>query len=175
MVTRKFDVFDPVVITVGSFHAGTVSNVIPDEAVFGASVRSFTAATRSRLRDETLRLVRNIAQAHGVTAEAEFAEGYPVTVNAPAEARFAAGCATDLFGADRVITPVVPLTGAEDFSYVLRQVPGAFILLGACPPDADPQTAAANHSATALFDDAVLADGAALYAELALRRLAAGT
>jgi hippurate hydrolase len=173
LVTRRFDVFDPVVITVGSFHAGTASNVIPDEAVFRATVRSFSPRARSRLRDETLRLVRNIAQAHGVTADAEYAEGYPVTVNAPAEAMFAAGCAADLFGADRAITPTVPLTGAEDFSYVLRQVPGAFILLGACPPGTDLRTAAANHSATALFDDAVLADGAALYAELALRRLAA--
>jgi hippurate hydrolase len=65
------------------------------------------------------------------------------------------------------------MTGAEDFSYVLQHVPGAFISLGACPPDRDPQTAPSNHSAEAVFDDAVLADGAALYAELALRRLGA--
>ena len=62
-----------------------------------------------------------------------------------------------------------PLTGSEDFSYVLDQVPGAFIMLGACPPGADPATAPFNHSAEAVFDDAVLADGAALLAELALR------
>ncbi len=171
LVTRRFDVFDPVVITVGSFHAGTASNVIPDEAVFRATVRSFTPEARRRLRDETLRLARDIAQAHGLTAEAEYQQGYPVTVNAAAEARFAASCAADLFGARRVVAPAAPLTGAEDFSYVLGQVPGAFILLGACPADADPRTASANHSATALFDDAVLSDGAALYAELALRRL----
>jgi metal-dependent amidase/aminoacylase/carboxypeptidase family protein len=54
---------------------------------------------------------------------------------------------------------------------VLQQVPGAFIMLGACPPGADLQTAPTNHSAVAVFDDAPLADGAALYAELALRRL----
>jgi hippurate hydrolase len=66
------------------------------------------------------------------------------------------------------------MAGAEDFSYVLEQVPGAFVMLGACPPGADPATAPFNHSADAVFDDAVLADGAALYAELALRRLSAG-
>ncbi len=59
---------------------------------------------------------------------------------------------------------------------MLRQVPGAFILLGASAPEAETETAAANHSGRAYFDDGVLADGAALYAELALRRLAqAGT
>jgi hippurate hydrolase len=53
-------------------------------------------------------------------------------------------------------------------------VPGAFIFLGACPPDRDPETAPTNHSAIAMFDDSVLADGTALYAELALRRLEMG-
>ena len=56
---------------------------------------------------------------------------------------------------------------------MLEEVPGAFLMLGACTPDADPFTAPFNHSAEAVFDDAVLPDGTALYAELALRRLAA--
>jgi hippurate hydrolase len=171
MVTRRFDVFDPVVITVGSFHAGTARNVIPDEAVFHATARSYSPQSRDRLRDETLRLVRNIAQAHGLTAEARFVEGYPVTVNDPAEAAFATATAADIFGAGRAITPAQPLTGAEDFSFVLGEVPGAFVMLGACPPGTDPRTAPSNHSAAAVFDDAVLADGATFYAELALRRL----
>ena len=55
---------------------------------------------------------------------------------------------------------------------MLEEVPGAFVFLGACPPDRDPETAPTNHSALALFDDAALAEGTALYAELALRRLA---
>ena len=172
MVTRRFDVFDPVVVTVGSFHAGTARNVIPDEAAFHGTARSYSPQSRERLRDETLRLVRNIAQAHGLTAEVRFVEGYPVTVNDPAEAAFATATAADIFGAGRAVTPAQPLTGAEDFSFVLGQVPGAFIMLGACPPGTDPWTAPSNHSAAAVFDDAVLADGATLYAELALRRLA---
>jgi amidohydrolase len=175
LVTRRFDVFDPVVITVGSFHAGTVNNVIPDEATFEATARSFSPQARSRLRDETLRLVRSIAQAHGLVAEAEYAEGYPVTVNDAAEAGFAGSTIASLFGADRFVTPAQPLTGAEDFSYVLSEVPGAFVMLGASPPGADLRTAASNHSPAAFFDDAVLADGATVYAELALRRLTAST
>jgi hippurate hydrolase len=173
MVTRRFDVFDPVVVTVGSIHGGTARNVIPDEVTFLATARSYSPESRRRLRDETLRLVRNIAQGHGLAAEAEYAEGYPVTVNDAAETAFATATAADVFGAYRATTIANPLAGAEDFSFVLQQVPGAFILLGACPRGADPRTAPSNHSAVATFDDAVLADGAALYAELAVRRMAA--
>ena len=171
LVTRRFDVFDPVVITVGAFHAGTWSNIIPGEAVFQATVRSFSRQSRDRLREETLRLVRSIAEAHAVTVNARYVEGYPVTVNDPAEAAFATATAAGLFGADRSRGLANPLPGAEDFSYVLNQVPGAFVLLGACPPGTDPGTAPSNHSPAAVFDDSVLADGTALYAELALRRL----
>jgi hippurate hydrolase len=173
MVTRKFNVFDPVVVTVGSFHAGTVRNVIPDDATFYVTARSFSRESRQRLRDETVRLVTNIARAHGLTADVDFAGGYPVTVNDAAEAAFATATAAGLFGADRAVTPPEPLAGSEDFSYVLNEVPGAFVLLGACPPGTDPQTAPSNHSATAAFTDDVLPDGATLYAELAHRRLAA--
>jgi amidohydrolase len=174
LVTRRFDVFDPVVITVGSFHAGTVNNVIPDEATFEATLRSFSHQSQRRLHNETVRLVESIGQAHGLTVEAEYLDSYPVTVNDAAEAEFARSTAADLFGADRAITPAQPLTGAEDFSYVLNEVPGAFVLLGACPSGTDPLTASSNHSAGAAFDDAVIADGITLYAELALRRLEEG-
>jgi hippurate hydrolase len=173
MVTRRFDVFDPVVVTVGSFHAGTVNNVIPDEAVFHVTLRSFSDDSRSRLEEESARIVSHIAQAHGLSAEAQWVPGYPVTVNDTAEAAFAGGCIADLFGAGRATALRNPVPGAEDFSYVLQEVPGAFVFLGACPPGTDPEGAPSNHSARAMFDDCVLADGTALLTELALNRLAA--
>jgi amidohydrolase len=173
MVTRKFDVFDPVVLTIGSFHAGTTDNVIPDEARLLGSLRTFSAETRSRVMEHAVRLAEQIAAGHGLTATAGFPTGYPVTVNNDDEVSFAQRTVTELYGNGRSMAQPFPLTGAEDFSFVLEQVPGAFVMLGACPPGADPATAAYNHSADAVFDDAVLGDGAALYAELALRRLAA--
>ena len=97
-----------------------------------------------------------------------------MTVNHGDEVSFAQQTVTDLYGSNRCLTQPFPLTGAEDFSFVLEQVPGAFIMLGACQPGLDPATAAYNHSAEAVFDDTVLGDGASLLAELALRRLAAG-
>jgi amidohydrolase len=172
LVTRKFDVFDPVVITVGSFHAGTADNVIPDEAKFWATARSFSRESRGALAEMVPRLIGDIARGHGLTAEATYAGEYPVTVNDPAEAAFAGETIAAVFGGGRGETAEFPITGAEDFSFVLEQVPGAFVMLGACPPDQDPETAPTNHSAVAVFDDAALADGTALYAELALRRLA---
>jgi len=174
LVTRKFDVFDPVVITVGSFHAGTTDNVIPDEAGFLATARSYSASSRTALADLVPRLVRDIASAHGLTADAEYSAEYPVTVNDADEAAFAVQAIADAFGPGRGEMAKFPITGAEDFSFILNEVPGAFVMLGACPPDRDPEAAPTNHSAVAVFDDAALPEGTALYAELALRRLARG-
>jgi amidohydrolase len=170
--TRAFDAFDPVVITVGSFHAGTATNVIPDDARLGVTVRSFSAEARTRATAGIEALVNGIASAHGLTATFDYENGYPVTVNAAAEAEFAATTVEEVYGPGRFVWALNPMTTAEDFSFVLEEVPGAFVFLGACPPGRDPRTAPFNHAATATFDDAVLADGAALLAELAVRRLA---
>ncbi|GAA0357331.1 M20 family metallopeptidase [Actinoallomurus spadix] len=174
LTTRSFDAFDPVVITVGSFHAGTAANVIPAEARFELTIRSFSREAHTRVLEGVDRVLRGVAAAHGLDVELEQVMGYPVTVNTAAEAEFAAGVAGDLYGPERFVWGPNPLTAAEDFSYVLEEVPGAFVFLGACPPDRDPATAPFNHAPDAAFDDGVLADGAALLAELALRRLAAG-
>ncbi|MET8516582.1 M20 family metallopeptidase [Streptomyces sp. NPDC005077] len=174
MVTRRFDAFDPVVVTVGSFHAGTTHNVIPDEAVFSATIRSFSAEARARVHEEAPRLVRGIGEAHGMTVEAVVDEGYPVTVNDPAEAAYAAETARQLFGPDRYFELPNPIAGAEDFAFIGQQIPSAYLMLGACPADLDPTTAPYNHSPEALFDDSVLGDASALLAQLALGRLSSG-
>ena len=172
MVTRRFSVFDPVVLTVTQLSAGEAINVIPSTASLGATVRTLSQANVDRLREETTRLADGIAVGHGCTAEVEFAVQYPVTVNDDAESRWVGEQLRDLFGADRVVEAADPLMGSEDFSFVLDEVPGSFIFLHTSPPGVDLATAAMNHSADVLFDDAVLADQAAALAELALRRLA---
>ncbi len=173
LVTRKFDVFDPVVITVGTFHAGTVDNVIPDDATFVATVRTFSPQARSLVKEASVRLARELAAAHGLTADAEYEEVYPVTINDGGEFEFARHTVGEVLGEHKFVTAPNPLTGSEDFSYVLEQVPGAFVMVGACPPGTDPLNAPFNHSAEAVFDDEIITDGVTLYAELAMRRLAA--
>ena len=172
MVTRGFDAFDPVVLTVGQFHAGTVDNVIPATAEFAASLRSFSTVAREKLVVRTADVVRGIAAAHGLGVDVDFERGYPAVVNDAAEAEFAAATAAEVFGDQRYQWLLNPKTGSEDMAFVLEKVPGAYLNLGACPPDRDPATAPTNHSADAVFDDSVVADGSALLAELAFRRLA---
>jgi amidohydrolase len=170
MVTRQFDIFDPVVITVGSFHAGTRRNIIPEQAVFEATVRSFSPAARERVAVASVRLCEAIAAAHGLTADAQYNTEYPVTVNDAAQAAFAAGVVADVFGAGRFSPMSVPEAGAEDFSRVLERVPGCYLFLGACRGD-DYDAAEDNHSPRAAFDDAVMTDGSLLHAQLAIRAL----
>ncbi|WP_274915818.1 M20 metallopeptidase family protein [Streptomyces sp. WZ-12] len=173
-ITRSFDVFDPVILSVGMFHAGTQVNVIPETAAFNATVRSFSAAAQARVKDGTVEVCRGVAAAHGVAVEAEFVETYPVTVNDEAEADFVARAVREALGEERFVRRPNPVPASEDFSRVLGEVPGVMTMLGAPPPGADPEHTPNNHSPLAEFDDAVLADGAAVYAELAARRLAKG-
>ncbi|QKV79397.1 M20 family metallopeptidase [Amycolatopsis sp. Hca4] len=170
MVTRTFDVFDPVVVTVGSFHAGTRRNIIPDDAVFEATLRSFSPEVAARVGERAVQVCRGIAQAHGLDIDITYEPEYPATVNDAGAYDFVAATIRDVFGEDRFTEMADPITGSEDFSRVLDRVPGAYLFLGACP--GDPATAPDNHSPRARFDDHVLGDGAALLAELAVRRLA---
>ena len=173
MVTRRFDVQNPVVVTVGLLQAGTIANVIPEEGRLEATLRTFDTEVRSKLIGLIPEVVAGIASAHGVRGEFELLEQYPVTVNDDAEADVVASAVTDLFGEHRHLRWENPLAGAEDFSRLLQEAAGCFIGLSACPPDLDPLTAPFNHSAYARFDDAVVPDGAALFTELTLRKLGA--
>ncbi|WP_435228339.1 M20 metallopeptidase family protein [Streptomyces sp. Tue6028] len=171
MVTRTVDVFDPAVLTVGSLHAGEARNVIPETATFRATVRTVSEPTRTLVRGAVARTVRGIADAHGVTAEIDYQDGYPVTVNDGAETSFATAVAGELLGPERVLVAPRPISGSEDFSFVLQEVPGVFLGIGACPAGRDPGTAPMNHSPSAAFDDGVLPAAAVLLAGLAARRL----
>jgi amidohydrolase len=171
MVTRRFDVFDPVVLTVGLFQAGTWPGVVPSSAHFEASVRSFSTESSARIREESVRLCEGVASAHGLDAEVEARTLCPVTVNDAREAEFTAAVIQEVFGEERFQLSPHPVPASEDFSRVLDAVPGAFLLLGVCPPEMNPDTAPLNHSDTAVFDDSLLVDGAQTYAQLALKRL----
>jgi hippurate hydrolase len=173
LVTRRVDINDPVVLTVGKFAAGTKENIIPDEAVFEATIRSFSRANRDLLEGAVRRLLEGIADAHGLRAEIEWTPGYPVTVNDEEEYAFARATLTDLFGEGRYDEEQFADPGTEDFSYVLERVPGTYVSISACAAD-DPATAADNHSARAVFDDSVLGDCAGYLAEVATRRIGRG-
>ncbi|MET0997885.1 MAG: M20 family metallopeptidase, partial [Marmoricola sp.] len=171
MVTRRFDVFDPVVLTVGIVEGGTRRNIIPDTARFEATVRRFSDANAERLREGIHDTLRGVARAHGVEVEIDYGDEYPLTVNDAAEVAFAGQVVREVLGEERYDDLADPITGSEDFSRVLAAVPGAFVFIGATLPGRDAETAPSNHSPRADFDPAVLPDAAAIYAELAVRRL----
>ena len=170
LVTRSFDSFDPVVITVGQFHAGTKANIIPDTAEFQATMRTFSPENRSRIQSETVRLCTSIAEAYGLRAEVKVVEQYPVTVNNDAHAQYVGKVASELFGVEGYMDMPHPIAGAEDYSRVLEAVPGSYIFLGASV-DQEFSKSEVNHSPRAMFDDSVLYRGTALLSELAVRSL----
>lgn len=173
MITRQFNMFDPVVLTVGLLQAGTKRNVIPESARFEATVRTFSDASRERMMTAIPVLLKGIAAAHGLEVDVDYRSEYPLSVTDEDETNTAEKSIRKLFGESRLTRWATPLSGSEDFSRVMAEVPGTFIGLSAVAPGADHTATPFNHSPYATFDDAVLSDGAALYAELALSRIAA--
>lgn len=167
-VTRRFDAFDPVVLTVTKLFAGEALNVIPDEAGFAATLRTLSAASIATVQRELPSFIEHIAAAHGCTAEVEVIVGYPVTVNSQSETVAAMETLRAMFAGDRVEELASPFMASEDFSYVLAEVPGAFIFFRTTPAGLDPAEVEMNHSPRAIFDDGLLADQAAGLAALAL-------
>ncbi|MBB4934771.1 hippurate hydrolase [Lipingzhangella halophila] len=170
--TRRFDAFDPVVLSVTNLAAGTgADNIIPGSARLSGTVRTTSPQALAKVEAELPSVATGIAEAHAATATTEVATGYPSVVNDPATTGAALEVLREAFGA-RVAEAPRPTMGAEDFSYVAQQVPATMLMLLASPPDLDGDPAP-NHSPHAVFDDAVLGDQAAALALLAARALTA--
>ena len=133
LVTRRIDVFDPVVLTVSQIEAGTTTNVIPESARLLGTLRSTSEQARERAQEGIRRVATQIAAAHQVEPDIVIVNGYPVTVNDAEFSAFARTVTKDLLGADAYLDMPSPLMGAEDFSCVLQKLPGAMVLLGARP------------------------------------------
>src|SRR3954447_21921601 len=174
MVTRRVDVFDPAVVTIAQIVGGTTNNIIPESVFLHGTIRTVSEETRAEVRAGVKRVAEGIAAAHGATVDVDLPAGYPVTVNVPAFAKFVLETARSLIDPDRVVMMKAPIMGAEDFSYVLQQVPGAMAFLGARPPALDEATAPDNHSNLVVFDEDALPFGVALYVAVAIRHLSGG-
>ena len=173
MVTKRFSAFDPVIVNIGWVRAGdtATTNVIPETASFGATVRVFSEENATKLKQYTQELVDSIATGFGLTATVEFTRATKVLMNDAQAISSVEKITSEIFGAGRYINLPTPIAGGEDFASIVSEVPGAFVFMGACPPGTDHTTAATNHSNKAVFDDSVLGDGAALLALLAVDAL----
>ncbi len=170
-ITRNVSVFDPAVCTFTMIEAGSAHNIIPEQVTLRGTIRALSAETRALMHEVVARVADGVAAAHGMTAKTTFEHGYPVTVNDPNAAAELMLAAQVLVGSDRVVSLPDPIMGAEDFSYVLQEVPGAMFFLGACPPDLTPETSPFNHSNLVRFDEEAMATGMAFHATVAMGRL----
>jgi len=171
MITRRIETFDPAVVTITKLIAGTTTNVIPETAQIEGTIRAVSEKTRKKVHDSIRRVAEGIAAAHEMQAAVEIRTGYPVTVNDKPSVEFALDVAESLLGEGKAVHLPSPAMGAEDFSYVLNQIPGAMVFIGGTPQGVNPATAAPNHSNRVMFDETAMAHGIALYSSLALRTL----
>ncbi|WEK60877.1 MAG: M20 family metallopeptidase [Candidatus Microbacterium colombiense] len=170
-VARRLPATDQAVISITKLSSDSeAGNILAANVTLEANVRTLSTATLDVVREELPALLRGIAEANGCTLDSEFVSSYPVTYNDPAETREVIAVLDDVAGVERVTRLAAPYMASEDFSYVLQEVPGAMVFLGAASA-AGPKPL---HSDDAIFDDGVLALQATVLAELAWRRLARG-
>ena len=171
VVSRNIDPLHAAVVTVGALHAGKANNVIPASATLELSVRALDREVRATLERRIKALVAAQAESFGVTAHMDWRPGYAVLVNTPAETAFAREVAVELVGADNVTQQGPPLTGSEDFAFMLERVPGSYLLIGNGTGENGGAGACMVHNPGYDFNDDNVAIGSAYWVLLAQRFL----
>ncbi len=179
IVSRNVDPQHTAVITVGSLIAGKANNVIPASARLELSVRSLDREVRDLLQERITQLVTAQAQSLGVQAHIDYKRDYPVLVNTAAETELARQVGTELLGTERVTRQGRPLTGSEDFAFMLEHCPGSYFMIGngvgESTGEGTGDSAAAHacmvHNPGYDFNDDILPVGAAFWALLTQRYL----
>ncbi|GAA0585325.1 M20 family metallopeptidase [Paractinoplanes ferrugineus] len=164
-MSRRVPATDPAVVSVTGLHTNSpAGNVLPTAVRISANVRTYTPGNRTLIRDGLTAMATALGAAHGCPVDARFTESYPPTVNDLAETE----AVLELLGAQRLDAPGM---ASEDFSYVLDEVPGTLLFVGA-QAVAEP---APMHSPRVVFDDGVLDLIARTFVDLTVHRLDRGT
>ncbi|MEH6773017.1 MAG: M20 aminoacylase family protein [Cereibacter changlensis] len=162
IISRNLYALDELVLSVTQVHSGTASNIIPEEAWFCATIRSFTPEVRKLAEKRFREIVEGHAAAYGVEARIDYQLGYPPTVNHPEETEFAAEVAREVSGAEAVDARANREMGSEDFAYMLEARPGAYLFMGIGP-------GAGLHHPAYDFNDEAAPIGASFFARLVER------
>ncbi|MGF9564842.1 M20 aminoacylase family protein [Neorhizobium sp. JUb45] len=160
IVARNVDPLEMAVLTVGSIHGGSASNVIPDSVELKLTARAYSPAVRDRLEERVPALARAQAESFGAEADVKYRRGFPPVINHVEETRFARRVAEDAFPADQVAVDFRPRTASEDFAYMLQARPGSYLFVG----NGD---SAPLHSPLYDFNDDIIAPAARYWARLA--------
>ncbi len=165
VVSRSVDPIEPAVVSIGAIHAGSAPNAIPEEARLAGTLRSFREEVRELLRRRLREVLEGTARVAGCRVELDLKPGFPAVVNDPRVVDAIRRIGGVVFGEDNVVE-IPPLAASEDFAHFLREVPGAFVFLGAGNPGRG--LTAPHHSPDFDFDESVLPRGAELLARIAL-------
>ena len=174
MITRRFNATEATVLTIGKIEAGTTNNVIPDTCYLLGTIRTLSPERRQAMKDALHEVAVNIARAHRCEAEIQITPGFPPTMNDARAVALGEAVALSLGGEEPWHTRPAPTMGAEDFSYVLEQVPGAMFFLGVAAEGVDWKGCCGLHSSHMVLDENVMPKGSAFLAGCALRFLDKG-
>ncbi len=130
IVSRNIDPIECGVISITQIHAGTAFNVIPETAKIMGTIRSFEPAVKEVMQKRLVTVLENISAAYDTRAELTYHDGYPATVNNAEKAAFAVKVAASIVGENKVSDQAARRMGAEDFSFMLNKVPGAYVFVG---------------------------------------------
>ncbi len=163
VVSRNLHPVDSAVVTVGAFHAGQASNVIPQRAEMLLTIRSFDPEVRNRLEERIRAVAEGQAASYGMTVSIDYERGYEPTINHAVETDFVRDVAGRVVGPSNVHEFPRPSMGSEDFAYMLAARPGSYFFLGTRRTGDDPPL----HHPRFDFNDDALAIGATLWVEIA--------
>lgn len=163
IVSRMVDPTDAAVISITQLIAGDTLNVIPEQAILRGTVRSLLPATQDMLEVEMGYRALYIAQAYHAKAEFDYLRRYPATINAKPATALALAAARTIAGEEHVRTDLPPSMGAEDFAFMMGEIPGAYIWIGNGPSDGGRNL----HSPNYQFNDAIIPLGVQYFCEVA--------
>ena len=170
MVTREFDVRRDTLVTVGYFHAGSASNVIPETAELRATVRSYGDDQRALLKEKITRLITNLCEAAGAEFELDYGFGTPALYNDPALTQAILPTVERVVGGKERVILTQPEMGGEDFAYYATVAPVVMLYLGVVPQD---RTTDPVHSPGFVVDESSIPIGLNLMAAVIMDYLAA--
>lgn len=162
IVSRNVPPLDMAIVTVGAIHAGEAPNVIPDRAQMRLSVRALKPEVRDLLETRIKEVVHAQAAVFGATATIDYQRRYPVLVNDAEMTAFAQDVAREWVGEANLIDAMVPLTGSEDFAFLLERRPGCYLIIG----NGDGEGGCMVHNPGYDFNDAALPTGASYWVKL---------
>ncbi|TXH30887.1 MAG: amidohydrolase [Cyclobacteriaceae bacterium] len=146
------------VITVGRIQAGIRENIIPEEAFFAGTIRTLDTDMQDKIHEKIKLTATKIAESAGAKAEVTIRRGFPVTYNDPALTQKMIPSLQKAAGAANTFE-INAITGAEDFAFYQKEIPGFFFFLGAMPPDTDPEKVPSHHTPDFMIDEASFVTG----------------